>query len=341
VSIEQNRATTAEQAISTALTAEVDRATAQEIANVRKTEYDIAVLSTVTVYADGDQPAKIPDSLKASATFPGLDGWYYKNQTANAKINWYLPRVEFLTGATLKSVSLNAFVVSTASPIFVNVYTQKTGTNDMASWYHSRAVYCIQDTSLLTANKLYHFYTTEAPAVIEPGYTAMQLPLDSFSSRGVIAASDKILLISVSSNSAAAAGAVETVLSKAKIVVDGGVTFSYTFSDMLPEINAINASASALASTVSSVSAAVSAEAETARAAEAAVAASIQAETTARTAAVTSVTNSITAEVSRAQTAEASISSSATALTTRVTSLESQVEQLYQAFFQVSRTAAL
>jgi hypothetical protein len=241
----------------------------------------------------------------------------------------------------LRNVILNAFVVSTASPIFVTIYTQKTGSGDLASWYHSREVYCIQDTSLLTANKLYHFYTTEAPAVIEPGFTPMQLPFDSFSSRGVIAASDKILLISVSSNSAAAVGAVETVLSKAKVVVDGGVTFTYTFSDMLPEINAINSSVSALETTVQSVSVAVSTEATTARGAEASLAQSIQAETTARTSAVTSVTNSITAEVSRAQAAEASISSSATTLTARVTSLEAQVEQLYQAFFQVSRTAAL
>jgi hypothetical protein len=84
VSTEQNRATTVEQAISTTLTAEVDRATAQEIANVRKTEYEIAVLPTLAVYADADQPQKIPDSLKASATFPGLDGWYYKNTATNA-----------------------------------------------------------------------------------------------------------------------------------------------------------------------------------------------------------------------------------------------------------------
>jgi hypothetical protein len=341
VSAEQNRATAAELVLSTAIANEVERATEQEIAIVRKTEYEIAVLPTVTVFADGDQPAKIPDSLKASPSFPGLDGWYYKNMAANVKINWYLPKVDFLTGSTLKSIVLNAFVVSTASPIFVTIYTQKTGSGDLSSWYHSRAVYCIQDTSLLTANKLYHFYTHEAPEVIEPGFTPMQLPFDSFTSRGVIVASDKVLLISVSSNSAAALGSVETVLSKAKVVVDDGVTFTYTFSDMLPEINAINASASALATTVSSVSSAVSAEATSARSAEASLAASIQAETTARTAAITSVTNSITAEVSRAQAAEVSISFSATALTARVTALESQVEQLYQAFFQVSRTSAL
>ena len=341
VSTEQNRATAAELVLTTAIADEVERATEQEIVNVRKTEYEIPVLPTLAVYADADQPQKIPDSLKASTSFPGLDGWYYKNTGSNSKINWYLPRVDFLTGASLRNVILNAFVVSTASPIFVTIYTQKTGSGDLASWYHSREVYCIQDTSLLTANKLYHFYTTEAPAVIEPGFTPMQLPFDSFSSRGVIAASDKILLISVSSNSAAAVGAVETVLSKAKVVVDGGVTFTYTFSDMLPEINAINSSAAALSSTVSSVSAAVLAEGTTARATESALAASIQTETTARTTAITTATNAITAEVSRAQAAEASISSSVTALTARVTALESQVEQLYRSFFALPRTAAL
>jgi hypothetical protein len=340
VSTEQNRAQAAETTISTDLATEVIRATTQEAANLKKTEFEITVLPTASVYADGNQPEKIPDSLKLSAAFPGLDGWYYKNSSANAKCNWYLPKVEFLTGASLQNIVLNTYVVSTTSPLFINVYTQKTGTGDLSSWYHSRAVYCIQDTSLLSANKLYHFWTASAPAIVEPGYTSMQLPFDSFSSRGVITPADKILLISISSNSAAGLGHVESVVSKCKLVTDS-VTFTYTFSDMLPEVNAINATATALAATVGSVSNSLSAEVTTARAAEASLASSITDERTARTTALTTVTNSLNAEVSRAQSAEATLASSATALTTRVTTLEAQVEQLYQSFFQLSRSATL
>jgi hypothetical protein len=340
VSTEQNRATTAETTISTDLAAEVTRATTQEAANLKKTEFEIAVLPTASVFADGQQPQKLPDSLKASIAYPGLDGWYYKNAGSNAKINWYLPKVEFLTGASLQNVVLNTFVISTTSPLFITIYTKKTGVNDLASWYHSREVYCIQDTSILTANTLYHFYTKNAPSIIEPGYTAMQLPFDSFSSRGTITADDKILLISISSNSAAGLGHVESVVSKCKLVTDS-VTWTYTFGGMLPEVNAINTTATALADTVGSVSNSLSAEVTTARAAEASLASSITDERTARTTAVTTVTNSLNSEISRAQGAEATLASSATALTTRVTTLEAQVEQLYQSFFQLSRSATL
>lgn len=341
VSSEQSRATAAEQVISTGLAAEVARATTAEVTNVRRTEFEIPVLPAAAVFADGDQPQKIPDSLKLSASFPGLDGWYYKNLSANAKINWYLPKVDFLTGASLRNVILNAFVVSTASPLFITVYTQKTGSNDLASWYHSRAVYCIQDTSLLTPNTLYHFYTTNTPSYVEPGYKIMQLPLDSFSSRGTVASTDKILMISIGSNSAAAVGTVESVVSKCKVVVNDSVTWTYTFSDMIPEVNAINATASALAATVGSVSNSVSAEATRAQSQEATLATGLNNEVAARTTAVTTVTTSLNTEISRAQAAEATLTTNATALTARVTSLEAQVEQLYQSFFQLSRSAQL
>ena len=343
ISTETTNRSAADTTLTTNLAAEITRATASEASIMQSCEIEIKLLPTVGVVADSTLlPSVIPSSVKTNSSFSGHDGFYMKNLGTGDKFNFYLPGASIFTWGSLANVIVDCTMMNVASPPFITVYTQPTGTGDQASWYHSRASFSINDTSALTALKDYSLYTNTPPAYLEPGYTAVQLTFQPAPfSKGSFAAADKILAISVGSNSAASAGQVEVVLSKAKAVASGGVTWSYVFSDFLPEITATNASLSALTTTASSISSSLSAEVTRAQAAEATLTSSVQAEVQARTSAITTVQNSVSAEVSRATAAESSITSAATALTSRVTTLEAQVEQLYQVFYAVSRTATL
>jgi hypothetical protein len=341
---EQSRASSAETTLTTNLTSEISRATNQEMVNMRRTEFELKLLPTISVTSDGDLPAPIPASVKTNTSFTGHDGWYFKNSGISGnKVNWYLPGTSILTGASLRGFAMDCTLISTASPPIVTIYSvpKKDGT-DAASWYNAKQSWAVNDTTQLTAFKDYTFYTNNNnPYYVEPGYTTFALTLQTAFSKGTIAATDQILTISVGTNSAASAGQAEFVLSKGKCAVNNMVTWSYIFSDYPQETAALTSSLSTLTTTASSISSSLSAEVTRAQAAEATLTSSVQSEVTARTAAITSVQNSVSSEVSWATAAESSITSAATALTTRVTNLEAQVEQLYQVFYAVSRTATL
>lgn len=343
ISTETSNRSGADTTLTTNLTAEIARATAAEASIMQSCEIEIKLLPVAGVVADSTLlPSVIPSSVKTNTSFTGHDGFYMKNLGTGDKFNYYLPGASILTGVSLANIIVDCTMVNVASPPIVTVYTQPTGSGDQASWYHAKASYAIDNTSALTAFKDYSLYTVSPPAYLEPGYTAVKLSLQPTPfSKGTISAADKILAISIGSNSAASAGQVEVVLSKAKVVTTGSVTWSYVFSDFLPEITATNASVSALTSTASTISSSLSAEVTRAQAAESTLTSSVQAEVSARTSAITTVQNSVSAEVSRATTAESTITSAATAVATRLTTLEAQVEQLYQVFYAVPRSTTL
>ena len=84
----------AETTLTTNLTSEISRATNQEMVNMRRTEFELKLLPTISVTADGDLPAPIPATVKANTSFSGQDSWYFKNSGISGnKINWYLPAI--------------------------------------------------------------------------------------------------------------------------------------------------------------------------------------------------------------------------------------------------------
>lgn len=327
--------------LSTSLNSEILRATTAENALKKKLEFQIDVLPVPSVYADAEQPSVMPLSIKTNASFTGTDGFYFKNSTAGKKINWYLPSVTNLMGSDILNLYFDCTLFSTQSPPFISVYTQKTGTNDLGSWYHSKATYIVWDVSALSTYKDYQFYTHVPIDTPISGKVQYALTLDTSSSRGVVEPTDKILAISIGSNSTATQNDVEFVVDKCHLQTPNA-TFAYNFSSYLTEINALSSSAT---SGLSSLTSSLSAEVTRAQASETALSSTITSNySTLNTAIVseaslartneTNLQSAVNSEVTRATAAEATIN-------TKVSSLETKLDNLYQFLVNGNSSTAL
>jgi len=202
------------------------------------------VALSASVVPDEAPPSPMPSSIKNALL---EDGWYFKNtgpDTSQRKINWYLPAPSNATGvATMESlaeIDLAVYLASKTSTPFVTVYTKtKPGGDNQASWYHSKRTYVLLNSGLTSGNEknyLFRARLSSGNAVgTQPGRKAVDLEIENFTtSIGSDATpQDEILAISVGTNSAAAAGNVEFVLSSVK-VFSSNDNVNYVFSNNDP-----------------------------------------------------------------------------------------------------------
>jgi hypothetical protein len=190
------------------------------------------------VVADGSPPVPTP------VLRYGYQGWYYTNSdawvnpapTVRNKINWYLgPNTATATATTaattvssLQYVRLCLRVFNRVSTPFLTVYTKATGSGDAGGWYKSKRTYVIADaTGTLSNNTSYCFYVCWNGYSITPftvGHTNAVLTLTEIAGGAVggFHAGEAVLAYSIGTNSAAARGNVEFILSSVVIGETGG-----------------------------------------------------------------------------------------------------------------------
>jgi len=173
---------------------------------------------SASVYADAELPTPLPDSLAATS----VPGWYYKNSGAGKKANWYMPNCNDLTVADLKNIYAVIQIINPSSIPFITGYTVPKSTGNAASWYNAKFNYDISAGSFTSGGK-FALYTKTAPTNT-PGFTPMAWEYSTAFSKGTALPEDKILAISIGTNSAVTVpGAVEFVLSKVGIQTPYGI----------------------------------------------------------------------------------------------------------------------
>ena len=188
--------------------------------------------AAASVYADGSPPAPIP------LIRYGYQGWYYTNSTSwvspapmtRNKINWYLP--PNATGVSsvgrLRYIRMNLHLFNNVSTPFITVYTQATGSGDAGGWYKSKRTYIcgsgaggvlIDDGgNTLESNTNYCFYMnwngySVTPFTIAHTNAALSVSNVSGSVVGNFGNGEVIFAYSIGTNSTAAAGNVDFILS--------------------------------------------------------------------------------------------------------------------------------
>ena len=187
--------------------------------------------TAATVVADGSAPVPTP------VIRYGYQGWYYTNSdewvsvapTVRNKINWYLgPNVAATTTVLdLRYIRLCLWVFNRVSTPFITVYTKATGSGDAGGWYKSKRTYIIADSGSLTNNNSYCFYVnwngySVAPFSVGHANAALTLTDVSGEAVGEFQSWEEILAYCVGTNSTAARGNVEFILSGAVVGEGGG-----------------------------------------------------------------------------------------------------------------------
>ena len=176
-------------------------------------EYDtssVLLNNNAAVYADGAQGLAEPQNIE--------QGWYFTNDEAGKKINWYFvgsQNVAYqITKATLKNSYARVKMLKTTGDIFFAVYTAPQYDGYDQFWFRSRYVYAGGDFSGISADQEIIIYWGEEPTD-HPTLTRVQLTLDANSS--LISThpditNDAIFSVALSTNSAEAVGNNEFVV---------------------------------------------------------------------------------------------------------------------------------
>ena len=187
--------------------------------------YDISA-SNASVYADGSPPVPIP-LLRY-----GYQGWYYTNSASwvnpapsvRNKINWYLlPNTATSTVGDLRYIRLNLHLFSSVSTPFLTVYTNATGAGDAGGWYKSKRVYVVAAAAAaLSNNTNYCFYMnwngySVAPFTVAHTNVALSLTAVSGGAVGEFGSGEVLFAYSIGTDSGAAPGNVEFILSGAVV----------------------------------------------------------------------------------------------------------------------------
>jgi hypothetical protein len=189
-----------------------------------------------SVYADGSPPVPIP------LIRYGYQGWYYTNSTSwvsaapmtRNKINWYIPpnHPGVTSVGKLRYFRMCIHLFNDVSTPFITVYTQATGSGDFGGWYKSKRTYVVlngiaDDGTSVASNTNYCFYInwngfSVSPFTIAHSNAALSLSDVSGSAVGNFNSSEVIFAYSIGTNSTAAAGNVEFILSNVVVgEVDG------------------------------------------------------------------------------------------------------------------------
>lgn len=188
--------------------------------------------AAASVYADGSPPAPIP------LIRYGYQGWYYTNSTSwvspapmtRNKINWYLPpnAAGVSSVGRLRYIRMNLHLFNHVSTPFITVYTQATGSGDAGGWYKSKRTYICgsgaggassdDGGNSLESNTNYCFYMnwngySVQPFTIAHTNAALSVSIVSGSMVGNFGNGEVIFAYSIGTNSTAAAGNVDFILS--------------------------------------------------------------------------------------------------------------------------------
>jgi hypothetical protein len=178
------------------------------------------------VVADGSPPAPTP------LIRYGYHGWYYTNSdwwvngapNVRNKINWYLgSNIPTSTVADLRYIRLCIRVFNRVSTPFLTVYTKATGSGDAGGWYKSKRTYIIADSAgSLTNNTAYCFYICWNGYSIDPftvGHSNALLTLTNVAGGAVggFGSGETLFAYSIGTNSSAARGNVEFIISNAVV----------------------------------------------------------------------------------------------------------------------------
>ena len=168
-------------------------------------EYDssqVLLNSNTAVYADAAQGLPEPNNLE--------QGWYFTNDEAGKKINWYFVGSQNLAYEITKDSLVSGWarvqVLKETSDIFFNVYTTpQYDTNDVF-WYRSEYTYQGADFTGLEGQEVLLYWGTEPTA--HPSLTRVALTYDNDTSTVSSAAlgTDAIFSMALSTNSAAVVG---------------------------------------------------------------------------------------------------------------------------------------
>lgn len=162
--------------------------------------------NNASVYADGAKGISDPNNR---------DGWYFINNTANKKINWYFYDGS-INNVSLGNLSVYAIATmdnaSAGNAPFFGIYTTRQNDGlDAASWYRSRLVYVI--TTPFTVGTKYLIHTGNDP-LIHPELPRLKLSLTPVAgiNAGPKGPSERILTVSIGSNSASAVNTAKFVV---------------------------------------------------------------------------------------------------------------------------------
>lgn len=158
-----------------------------------------------TVYSLFEDTQQVfADGMQGLADPKGREGWYFTNQAAGQKINWYYydPQQFSTTVANFK----NAYAILTFDTNklpFFSVYTQPTGSGDAAAWYKSARVY-LSNVSVTPGTKYLMYFGTD-PGVYEelPRIALTASPAHLF---GAFGPTETIYLVSFHTDSGSAVG---------------------------------------------------------------------------------------------------------------------------------------
>jgi hypothetical protein len=176
-------------------------------------EYDstsILLNNNGAVYADGAQGLEEPNGSE--------DGWYFKNDEAGKKINWYFLGNENagyqITKATLQGGYVRIKLLQelgTDSPFF-SLYTTPQGDGFDRFWFRSRYSYIGDFTGIAVGQEVIAYWG-EDPSV-HPELTRVTLTQDSFSSlisEHPDVSNDSVYTMALGTNSAATVDSIEFI----------------------------------------------------------------------------------------------------------------------------------
>ena len=176
-------------------------------------EYDstsILLNNNGAVYADGAQGLEEPNGSE--------DGWYFKNDEAGKKINWYFLGNENagyqITKATLQGGYVRIKLLQelgTDSPFF-SLYTTPKGDGYDRFWFRSRYSYVGDFTGVAVGQEVIAYWG-EDPSV-HPELTRVTLTQDSFSSlisEHPDVSNDSVYTMALGTNSAATVDSIEFI----------------------------------------------------------------------------------------------------------------------------------
>jgi len=197
--------------------------------------YPLTVTDMAKVVLDIASSAQVfPD--EQAPTYSSDGGWFFKNDAAGAKINWYFAGQTTET-KTLEDYSGFYTVVKLHSVLslpFFSLYTKPKGDGtDAGSWYGSRRVFTFPANHNLSPDtEVMMYYGADLPATY-PDIPHIPLVLDSGSSNGTGDDSQELLTISFGTNSGVTVDYVN-LTALAFIVGDGKHTYMELYSSPPP-----------------------------------------------------------------------------------------------------------
>ena len=172
------------------------------------------------IYADEGAPLADPD---------GNNGWYFINDQAGKKVNWYLyaddgSAEKGYTMADLRSIMATVDVRNTNTDFFFSLYTLRENDGNDVAWYRSKVTLTSADFDVPATGEYTAEFNRDAAATADLEFTVSAGPNTVFSGTNTSIddiGNERLFLMAFSTNSGAAVNDIELLLSE----------FTFGFSD--------------------------------------------------------------------------------------------------------------